>query len=117
MCSLLRDADRTRHTAAAGIAEAMVAHHAVTTRERRLLQKGLEPIGEDPGMHQRDRFPGSPYFVLKFDTVKSCAIQGLFAPTTVIRVSCVSPPELVTRSRMRMPNALRLFMLIASLYV
>src|SRR4029434_4277675 len=69
MLSLQRDADRTLHTAAARVADAMVAQHAVTAGESRLLQKGLKPTGEDASMHKRDRLPGSPYLILKFDAV------------------------------------------------
>jgi len=72
---LLRDADRTRHTAAARIADAIVAEYAVPVSKGWLLHKGREPTGEDAGMHQHDGLPGSPYLVREFDAFENCPIQ------------------------------------------
>jgi hypothetical protein len=73
--SLLRNTERTRHTATARIASAMVMHHTISVGEGRILQEGFEKVGADAGMHQHDRLAGSLDFVLKFNALESCPIH------------------------------------------
>src|SRR5262245_23767799 len=73
---LLRDADRTRQTTAARIADAVVAERAVMLGKRSLFQQWLEPVREDARMYEYDPFPTSPYFVLKFDAFEGCPVHA-----------------------------------------
>jgi hypothetical protein len=73
--SLLREAERTRDTAAARAADAMVYENAVMVREGWLSQQRHEPIGKVSRMNQHNRFPGSPNLVLKLNALEGCPIH------------------------------------------
>ncbi len=59
--SLLLEIERTRDAAAAPIADAVVAEHAVTVGEGWLFQERPEPVEADAVMHEHDGFfSGTP---------------------------------------------------------
>jgi hypothetical protein len=73
---LLRDADRSRQTTAARVANAVIAERAVTLGKRGLFQQWLEPVREDARMYEYHPFPTPPYFVLKFDAFEGCPVHA-----------------------------------------
>ena len=73
---LLGDADRSRHAAAARIADPMVGQHAVTAGEGRLVQEGLVPAGEDSGVHEHDRLTDPSDLVFELDAIETGSTHG-----------------------------------------
>ncbi len=76
MRRLLRDAHCAGNVATAGITDAMIGHQSVVTTQRRLLQERLEPVGEDAGVHEHDRFARADGSILQLDSVQRCSLPG-----------------------------------------
>src|SRR6267142_243010 len=73
---LLGDADRSRHAAAARVADPMVGHDAVTAGESRLVQQGLVPTGEDSGVHEHDWLTDSANLIFELDAIETGPAHG-----------------------------------------
>jgi hypothetical protein len=73
---LLSNAYRTGDVSAARVTDAMIGDQAVLA-ERRLLQQRLEPVGEDPGVHEHDRIARADQPVFQLDSFQRCTLPGL----------------------------------------
>ena len=54
----------------------MVGDQAVVTTQRRLFQERLEPVGEDAGVHEHDRFARADGSILQLDSFQRCSLPG-----------------------------------------
>ena len=76
MRRLLRDAHWTGNVTTACITDAMIGDQAVVTTQRRLFQERLEPVGEDAGVHEHDRFARADGSILQLDPFQRRSLPG-----------------------------------------